>query len=81
MDERFHRGRVMYILPRNYECFKCNFSFIWGPHEGSTLPYISYEPTEEKHHPVNGPVCPQCWNRFLVENIGYGIMAHQNNNE
>lgn len=72
---------MMYILPQNFECNKCKFSFIWGPHYQSPYPTIPNESLDDSSHFARVPICPQCWHLFLKENIGYGIMQHEKNNE
>ena len=51
----------MYIMPQPHKCIKCEYEFMFSPHNHAIV-------TSELE-----PVCPKCWDAFLATiGIGYG---------
>jgi hypothetical protein len=49
----------MYFPPEQYRC-EAGHEFGWSPHDEHRPAWLS----TIEHHPQ--PVCPTCWNAFLV---------------
>lgn len=49
----------MYITPQNYKCLKCGHEVEYSPHHKHDAPTIN-----------DNPLCPKCWSRFILENVG-----------
>lgn len=55
----------MYLIPQEYKCIKCGYIASYSPHDSWPAPVL---PISEN------PVCPQCWEVFLCNEVG-GIMT------
>lgn len=64
---------MSYVSPSPYKCVKCDHEFEYSPHHTHAAPVLGRE-IETAHGLVTQsmPVCPTCWAKFLLENIGIG---------
>jgi DNA-directed RNA polymerase subunit RPC12/RpoP len=64
---------MSYISPQPYKCVKCDHEFEHSPHHAHPAPVLQKEVQSERGtHSQAMPVCPRCWAKFLLENIGIG---------
>lgn len=52
----------MYILPQKYACKKCGLEVQWTPGDHELTPRVYIEKYPQ-------PICPKCWNDWLLENF------------
>jgi DNA-directed RNA polymerase subunit RPC12/RpoP len=63
----------MYQFASPYKCTKCGHEFKFSPTDGHSAPVFSKEVEKSNGvHIKSMPVCPQCWQDFLINNVGIG---------
>jgi DNA-directed RNA polymerase subunit RPC12/RpoP len=55
---------MTYHAPMPYKCIKCGYEFQYSQDHSHPAPVLSSAQNQSM------PVCPQCWAKFLLENIG-----------
>lgn len=69
---------MTYYSPSPYKCVKCSFDFEYTPSQTHPAPVLSREMTGDRGTwNQHMPVCPQCWARFLTENMGLGFSTQK----
>ena len=64
----------MYITPQPYKCLKCSHEFEHTPDGTHSAPVLSRQEKDARGsvRTINMPVCPVCYAKFLMENVGIG---------
>lgn len=65
---------MAYLVAQPYKCGKCGHEFKFSPDDGHPAPVLSQDYETDRGTVLRYlPVCPQCWTKFLMENIGLGF--------
>ena len=64
----------MYVNQQPYKCVRCSFEFAYSPDVKHPAP-VFYEEEETKRGTVvhSKPLCPRCYEEFMLKNIGFGL--------